>query len=295
MASQIYSHSRLSTFEDCAKRFQYRYVLKIPSDIDGIEAFVGKRVHEVLERLYIAVGKGLTPSLEKVLFRFNALFDEAYDPERVRIVREGTPLSFYRKLGERCTADYYRSMYPFDQDETIAVEHHVKFALDNTTTYRFQGFVDRISRARDGTIEICDYKTSKRMPSQAKLDEDRQLALYQIGLTEKYPDQPIRLVWYFLAHNRRVTSTRTPDQLELLRAKVKDVVDRIGEETEYKAKRSALCDWCEYNHICPIYPKEKLAKARLNNPAVQPQAVSPAAEIASDPTKPSQKNQLNLL
>ena len=56
---QIYSHSRLATFEDCPKRFEYRYVLKIPTDTEGIEAFVGKRVHEVLERLQLSVSEGV--------------------------------------------------------------------------------------------------------------------------------------------------------------------------------------------------------------------------------------------
>ena len=53
----IYSHSRLSSFEDCPRKFHYRYVLKIPQETEGIEAFVGKRVHEVLERLYEFVGR----------------------------------------------------------------------------------------------------------------------------------------------------------------------------------------------------------------------------------------------
>jgi putative RecB family exonuclease len=293
VAPPIYSHSRLATFEDCPKRFEYRYVLKIPSDSEGIEAFVGKRVHEVLERLYLAVEKGNVPTLPQVLYRYNALFDEAYDPARVRIVREGTPVEFYRRYGERCTSDFYQSQYPFDGDETVALEHHVTFALDDTKTYRFQGFIDRLSRARDGAIEICDYKTSKRMPSQAKLDEDRQLALYQIGLSHRYPDQPIRLVWYFLAHNRRVTSTRTPDQLNLLRAKTKDVVDRIGEETEFKPKRSALCDWCEYNDRCPIYPKT----ASKDTPTSRPVSASVNAgpKSASDQPSEPRKGQLNLL
>ena len=43
--SEIYSHSRLSTFENCRKKFEFRYVLKLPEDSEGIEAFVGKRVH----------------------------------------------------------------------------------------------------------------------------------------------------------------------------------------------------------------------------------------------------------
>ena len=51
----------MATFEDCPKRFEYRYVLKIPSETDGIEAFVGSRVHEVLEKLYIAVGRDADP------------------------------------------------------------------------------------------------------------------------------------------------------------------------------------------------------------------------------------------
>ncbi len=40
------------------------------------------------------------------------------------------------------------------------------------------------------------------------------------------------------------------------------VVDRINTETEFKPRRSALCDWCEYNDRCPIYPKERLRNGR---------------------------------
>ena len=255
--SEIYSHSRLATFEDCPKRFEYRYVLKIPTDTEGIEAFVGKRVHDVLERLYIAAGKGQVPSLEKVIYRYEQLFEEHYDAQRVRIVREGTPVEFYRKYGERCLSDFYRRHYPFDGDETLSLEDRVLFTLDEKGEYRMQGIIDRVTRARDGAIEIQDYKTGKRLPSQEELDEDRQLALYQIGLIDRFPDQPIRLVWHFLKHNQVLKSTRTPEQLETLRDKTIDVIDRIRAESEFKPRRSGLCDWCEYNDRCPIYPKKR--------------------------------------
>ena len=45
--SQIFSHSRLSNFENCPLKFKYRYVLKIETDVEGIEGFMGKRAHEV--------------------------------------------------------------------------------------------------------------------------------------------------------------------------------------------------------------------------------------------------------
>ncbi len=255
--SEIYSHSRLSTFEDCPKRFEYRYVLKIPTDTEGIEAFVGKRVHDVLERLYIAARKGLVPSLDKVIHRYEQLFEEHYDARRVRIVREGTPVEFYRRYGERCLGDFYRRHYPFDGDETLDLEHRVLFSLDHKDEYRLQGIIDRLTRARDGVIEIQDYKTGQRIPTQEQLDEDRQLALYQIGLMDRFPDQPIRLVWHFLKHNRLLKSTRTAEQLETLREKTIDAIDRVRIEREFKPKPSRLCDWCEYNDRCPSYPKKR--------------------------------------
>ncbi len=257
--AQTYSHSRLSTFEDCPKRFEYRYVLKIPSETDGIEAFVGSRVHEVLERLYIAVGRGMMPTLARVLARYQQLFDEKFDPQRIRIVREEMPVSFYRTLGERCITGYYRRNYPFDVGETLGIEQHVSFSLDGDGKYKLQGIIDRIVRAADGTIEIHDYKTGKRLPNQEQLDSDRQLALYQIGLADQYPDQPMRLVWHYLQQNQSPTSTRTSEQLETLRSDTMALIDRIRTEFEYKPKRSGLCDWCEYNHLCPIYPKKSLA------------------------------------
>jgi putative RecB family exonuclease len=259
---QIYSHSRLATFEDCPKRFEYRYVLKISTDTEGIEAFVGKRVHEVLERLYKAADRAQVPSLEKVIHRYHRLFEEGFDADRVRIVREGTPVEFYQQMGERCLTDYYRRHYPFDGDETLGIEQRVTFSLDETREYRFQGIIDRIVRARDGAIEIHDYKTGRRVPTQKQLDEDRQLALYQIGLADRYPDQPMRLVWHYLQQDRKLTSTRTPEQLRILSEDTMSVVDRINTETEFKPRRSALCDWCEYNDRCPIYPKERLRNGR---------------------------------
>lgn len=255
---QIYSHSRLATFEDCPKRFEYRYVLKIPTDTEGIEAYVGKRVHEILDRLYKAAQRDQVPSLEQVVFRYNQLFEDSYDANRVRIVREDTPLDAYRQTGERCITAYYRRHYPFDADETLGTELRVTFSLDERREYRFQGFIDRLVRARDGAIEIHDYKTSRRAATQKQVDEDRQLALYQIGLADRFPDRPIRLVWHYLQQDRKLTSTRTPEQLRELSEDAMGVIDRINAETEFKPKRSALCDWCEYNDRCPIYPKVRL-------------------------------------
>ena len=252
--TSLYSHSRLSSFENCKKQFHFRYVLRIPASSEGIEAFVGKRVHEVLERLYLFVGRSQVPSLDRVLQRYHSLWDEAWDAERVRIVKQGLSADHYREIGTLCLSGFYRRHYPFDGDETLGLEQRVVFDLDDARRYRIQGIVDRIVRSRDGAIEIHDYKTGSYVPSQKRLDEDRQLALYQPGLQQSYgPDQPMRLVWHYLARGQVRTSTRSPEQLAGLRSEVIELIDRIASEQEFPAERNRLCDWCEYKSICPAW------------------------------------------
>ena len=288
----IYSHSRLSSFENCPKQFEFRYVQKIPSESESVEAFVGKRVHEVLERLYLFVGRGQVPGVEKVVERYQRLWEETYDPERVRIVREGTPLAYYRELGERCLRSYYLSHYPFDEDETLGVERRVVFPLDEIGDYRMQGIIDRISRAGDGAIEVHDYKTGARVPSQRVLDEDRQLALYQIGLAREFGEEtPFRLVWHYVAKNRTCVSTRSPDDLARLRETTIARIEEIQTAEAYPARKSGLCGWCEYRERCPLFASPE-TQARLEAEAEAEAQAKPAA--ADRPPTPGDA-QLSLL
>jgi len=253
--AETYSHSRLSSFEDCPRKYQYRYLMKIPSESEGVEGFVGKVVHDVLERLYKKVGEGGVPTLQRVIARYRQMFDDRYDEKRVRIVRRENPLSFYRELGDHCLANYYHDHYPFDATETLGLEEHVGFELgepDASGPAHIQGYVDRIARTSEGVIEIHDYKTGARVPSQAKLDKDRQLALYQIALTDRYPErQPFRLVWHFLQRGRTLTSTRNADQLLALRERTLALVAKIRGTERFPTRPSPLCRWCEFGSRCP--------------------------------------------
>jgi putative RecB family exonuclease len=252
MVPEVYSHSRLSSFESCPRKFQYRYLLKLPADTESIEAFAGKRVHEVLERLYKAARENRVPALGRVLERFRALWNEHFDAGKLRIARSENGPDLYRENGERCLSNYYRRHYPFDADETLGLEQRVTFSLDAEGRYRLQGVIDRVVRARDEAIEIHDFKTSQRVPRQNDLDRDRQLALYQIGVGEKYgPDRPIRLVWHYLLPDQVRTSTRTPEALAELRTNTIGLIDKIRAETRFEPRPGPLCAWCEYAEICP--------------------------------------------
>lgn len=48
----IYSHSRLSTFEQCPNKYKLHYIDKVETEAEqSIEAFLGSRAHETLEKL----------------------------------------------------------------------------------------------------------------------------------------------------------------------------------------------------------------------------------------------------
>jgi len=124
-----------------------------------------------------------------------------------------------------------------------------------------------VSRARDGTLEIHDYKTSARVPAQKRLDRDRQLALYQMGLSQRFRSERVRLVWHYVATDQTRTSQRTPEQLDALRSETVALIDRIRAEEEFPARPGALCPWCEFNDVCEASPLRREPAAPPPEPA----------------------------
>jgi len=273
-----YSHSRLSSFENCPRQFAYRYVEKIETRRESIEAFTGKRVHEILERLYHHVGRHQKPpSLAQVQSRFRSDWVATWHDE-VGIVRKEFDVAHYQQLGARCLENYYRRYYPFDGEETVGIETRVQFSLDPAGRYKIRGVADRVVRSGPGRYEIHDYKTGGYLPPQKRIDSDRQLALYQIGLSQAYEDaREFELVWHYLAHNKTLRSRRTPEQLDALRSETVALIDQIESATEYPVRTSPLCSWCEFRDICvawrdddpdsqaasPVPPSQAAARRQL--------------------------------
>ena len=255
--SPVYSPSRISTYESCPRQYKYRYIDRIPRDEESIEAFVGSRVHEALGRLYQDLHLGGHPGLPELLDYYHRQWGQHWH-DRVRIVKQEYSIEHYRRFGERCLENYYRMHTPFDQGQTLGLEHRVTSSLDPDGHYRIQGYIDRLVRAGSGRYEIHDYKTSGRLPVREEIDADRQLALYQLGVERIWPDaEEIELVWHFLAFGKELRSRRTPEALDKLKATTIALIDRIEADTEFKPNRSNLCHWCAYQDICPVWKGDR--------------------------------------
>ncbi|MFH1649734.1 MAG: PD-(D/E)XK nuclease family protein [Candidatus Woesearchaeota archaeon] len=248
-----YSHSRLSTFEQCKFKFKLKYIDKAEGEIENtVEAFMGSRVHDALEKLYKELKVEKLNSLNDLLAHFNLEWDKHWT-ENIKIVRPEFDVVHYRKLGARCIRDYYERFKPFDGARTIGCEIRVLIETNDRT---IQGFIDRLD-CQGTHYFIHDYKTGQHLPTQKELDEDRQLALYSIAVKEMYPDaEQITLVWHYLAFDKSLTSTRTAEQLEQLKANVLELIQEVEHTTEFPPMASKLCDWCEYRGQCPAWKHE---------------------------------------
>jgi putative RecB family exonuclease len=246
-----YSHSQLSTYESCPQQYKLVYVDKVKTDTEGIEAFMGSRVHEALEKLYRDLKVTRRNTLEEILAFYHQNWEKNWN-EMVQIVRKDYTAEEYRHLGEKCLADYYNRYFPFDQGRTIGLEENIFFALEEEKGYWIRGFIDRLALVDNSILEIHDYKTSNRLPTQRDVDSDRQLSFYQMGVDGKWQGiREVRLIWHYLAFDAEIRSSRSREELDRLRRETLDLIHQIEGDRTFAPKEGPLCDWCDYQALCP--------------------------------------------
>jgi putative RecB family exonuclease len=246
-----YSHSQLSTYENCPHQYKLAYIDKIAVETEGIEAFMGSRVHDALEKVYRDLKVTKLNTLEELLSFYRQDWEKNWN-ERIRIVRKDYSAEDYRRLGEKCITDYYKRYYPFDQGKTLGLEEYITFPLEEEKDYSIRGYIDRVTLVDSSVLEIHDYKTSNRLPTREDVDSDRQLAFYQMGVSEKWQGvQEVKLVWHYLAFDTEIHSSRTPDELHQLRRTTLELIRRIETDRQFLPKEGPLCNWCDYQGFCP--------------------------------------------
>ena len=246
-----YSHSQLSTYETCPHQYKLAYIDKIEVETEGVEAFMGSRVHDALEKIYQDLKVTKLNTLEEVLIFYDQDWERNWN-EMVRIVRKDYTAEDYRRLGAKCITDYYKRYYPFDQGKTLGLEEYITFPLEEEKDYWIRGYIDRVTLLDSSILEIHDYKTSNRLPTQEDVNSDRQLAFYQMGVSEKWQGvQEVRLIWHYLTFDTEIRSSRSPDELHRLRQMTLELIRRIETDRHFFPKEGPLCHWCDYQGFCP--------------------------------------------
>lgn len=254
-----YSHSKLSSFEQCPLKYRYRYIDKIKPEFENtIETHLGKCVHDTLEWIYNSVMTlKKPPSADEVLNYYINKWKKSFNPN-VKIVKFGFNQEDYFNKGVQFLMNYYSRHQPF-KDGTLECEKKI---LVNLGEHKIQGFIDRLVYNKEkNEYEIHDYKTANSLPTKEKVEADRQLALYSIAIKSLFgDDKNVCLTWHYLAHDTKICSYRTNKQLEELKKEILEIIKKIESTKIFSHSQSVLCGWCEYKYACPGFgnkPPEK--------------------------------------
>lgn len=156
----------MGMYLECPKKFEFRYVYKLPEKPKSYFAF-GHSVHSALEFLY-NVDNPPFPSMESLLQRFRQLWDASSWEAK----------GYRSKI--KADEDFQKGLdmlgrYYLQHKETLkvplAVEFKTKIPVDGLNVIMI---ADRIDYLGDGKMAVVDYKTGKAVER-----EPDQLYMYQ--------------------------------------------------------------------------------------------------------------------
>lgn len=249
-ASPTYSFSRVTTFEQCSRRFRYRYLDGVKEGFQGVEGFMGTQVHTAVEWLYERRGAGTVPTIEQAV----AYYCDEWDRELaacsapVRVVKTGIAMETYRRAGAEMLTRYYRERFLSDRLETVANEHH--FVVTVGSRYEFQGFIDRLATDKDGVLYIIDYKTGSRVPKKFEGKEAEQLEAYAMAMFRQRDADEIELVLDFLKTGARLRRRILRAEAEEVEVRLDQRIGKAEEANVFPPTPGVLCGWCGYNDLC---------------------------------------------
>jgi RecB family exonuclease len=226
------SFSRISAYQFCPWKFKlvYRARMKAPPTP---QISLRLTVHRALEEFHKGDGK----TLDELLDVYDRVWvNEGFtDPQQT--------VHYYEK-GEKMLNNYF-DWFTLRKSQIVAVEEEFRFPVGRRI---LRGIIDRIDKLPDDTYEVIDYKTHAEMWKQDKIDSDLQITFYAMGCEQIVKAAPAALSYYFLAHNKVVTTTRSQHQIQEAILELEEVAGKI--EKDDFTPNIQNCSRCDFKMTC---------------------------------------------
>ena len=245
------SFSSFDTYSRCPLQYKFRYLDRIPI-AKKPELDFGSLMHSIVEN---ALKKDpIIPAIEESIKLYNEGFTTI-------VFKDQRQKDQYHGVGLEIIKTFYKTLTPGLRD-TIATEK--RFYLPLNDRHTLSGAIDRIDKLPFGAYEVIDYKTNFKPKTQQDIDRDKQLGIYQLAVKQLWPEaKDVRLSMYFLKPDLKLTTTRQESDIKTLKEEIITTADKIENTQEYLPKNNPLCDWCDFQKLCPLQ-KKKSAQADLN-------------------------------
>ena len=233
------SYSSINTYETCPAKFKFQYEDRLPQTPSPALAF-GDSLHRALH-LFHARPVPVAPSLPELL----DMLESAWVSEGFA---NGSEEGMYLDHGRQVLTQYHHDNADAYR---IPAASEFRFSIE-VESIQVSGVIDRMDRIPGGGYEIIDYKTNRRLPPQARIDQDLQLSIYHLAAQQVWGIEPERLTLYYLLPGQRMTTTRTRSDADELRRRIAVVAERIA-AGRFEPRQNPLCDWCDYQALCPLF------------------------------------------
>ena len=242
------SYSGLETFSLCPAKYKFQYIERIRAP-KSKDAFFGTLIHECLRMFHNPSQP--TPPLEEDVLKY---FTEKWNSE---IYKDKQEEAFAFHQGVEILKNYCSQNRKLD---SIIVSLETPFAAplaEDKEIHYITGRIDRVDKLSNGSFEVIDYKTTKKMPSQEQVDNNLQLSVYHIGVISRWPsfqkeNQPIKLSLHYLRHNEKLSTFRNNEQVNESKDKILSLINQIG-ASSFEPISNPLCDWCSFQQYCPLF------------------------------------------
>jgi len=227
--SNVYSFSRLKSFNQCPMQYRFRYLEGLKESFRSIESYLGNAVHDVLEWLYA------------MLERFADRWQQGFDDTVVVIRIEENPETYLR-LGREMLARFLRDTFARDRSETVSLEQRLSLRLSDDVV--FTGFADRVGRTERGRLFVVDYKTSRSEGNDSEFSQGLQAPLYAVSVLQHHGEEEALAGYHYLRHG--TTRWQKVDKARALRL-VERFLELVGETEaarDFPARPGILCAWC---------------------------------------------------
>ncbi|GII78161.1 recombinase RecB [Sphaerisporangium rufum] len=244
------SPSRAGDFMTCPLLYRFRVIDRLP-ERPSPAAVRGTLVHAVLERLYDLPAAERTPAAALALL----------DPQWARLLGEtpeyatlfGDEAERERWLGQaREMVGRYFALEDPSRLEPAERELYVESVLDSGLMLR--GYIDRLDVAPGGEVRVVDYKTGSAPGPDFEARALFQMKFYALVLWRLHGTVPRLLQLIYLGNGEILRYAPDEADLRATERKVQalwEAIERSLTTREWRARRSRLCEWCDYQAMCP--------------------------------------------
>ncbi|MCG3757571.1 PD-(D/E)XK nuclease family protein [Amycolatopsis sp. Poz14] len=248
------SPARLSTFDDCPRRYRLAYLDRPTPQRTGpwAHSTLGAVVHNALRALFDLPVAKRTPQ------RGIALVAEHWKDAGFA---DDDQAARYRARAKGWVAEYVEDNDV--SDDPVGLERWVSAPVSTTggrPTMIIEGRADRIDQ-RGGELVIVDYKTGRRAPDEHEARASQALAMYAVAATRTLRMPCTKVELHHLPSGTIAAAEHTPETLKrhLERAEetagdlrlAADTLDTGGDgDTLFPARPDRRCAWCDFRPSC---------------------------------------------